>query len=588
MEKQLKIPSGSDQIPSQITEDPKNIVLYFLFQRANVEAEGTATAALRSIIAQFIQQTPTAFPYLLWKYEYLATKGNVIWSWDLLWRIFKEMFGHLRIGLSVFIVLDAVDECHIDSRTMFLEHLSSLVNDKHTQTLASPRTLTKMMVTSRNNEQILDALSPSTNVQINIGDSAADMKSFIQASVERFSTLKHLDAATSGEIRHFLEAKAEGMFLWVALILTELERRDQRLTKETIRSRLSSIPFTLASIYAGILNDAPHSRRDDLWRILRWLAFGKRFLRVSELEAALCEETNVTKWYDFQGDISYLCRSLVRINDNEEVQFVHETAREFILNHVRKDHGQDTSGINMDPHQADADIATTSIRFMLREDCMENFRAVTRLRYVPEIHQYLARIDELLRRNPFFGYAAQQWAAHLQTSNPPEALLQDLTFDFLSSAVRRDAIMRLMFYFNDSGSPLAPVRVSPLHMAAYFNLPWLVDRYLNQGISPNLVGCMGDTALIWAAEMGSLEPVKTLLRAGSDPNKAEVDGWTALHWAARNGHVRIAELLLESGAKIDAQDHNLSRPIDWAIGRGHCGVAAVLQRRSVQTFPFDS
>ncbi len=45
-----------------------SIILRFLFQKANAESEGNATAALRSIVAQIVEQVPAMFPYLLWTY----------------------------------------------------------------------------------------------------------------------------------------------------------------------------------------------------------------------------------------------------------------------------------------------------------------------------------------------------------------------------------------------------------------------------------------------------------------------------------------------------------------------------------------
>lgn len=59
-------------------------------------------------------------------------------------------------------------------------------------------------------------------------------------------------------------------------------------------SRLPSVPFALANVYKAILNDAPTSRFDNVWRLLRWLAFSKRTFKLAELEAALREEVQIS------------------------------------------------------------------------------------------------------------------------------------------------------------------------------------------------------------------------------------------------------------------------------------------------------
>lgn len=581
MDIQHEVPKSGDESKYTISDDRKLVILRFFFQRANTEAEGSAIAALGSILGQVVDQLPALFPYLLWKYEYIATKGIGNWSWDLLWGVFKEIIQNFPPQSTLLMIFDAVDECHVDSRMKFLEEMASLVRHQHLPNMSSDELRLKILVTSRAAEDVVNALSGFSCIEINNSQSASDMELFIQSRVAQLSCGRHLDPMTSETIQSFLKTNAQGMFLWVALILAELERRDQRLTTTTITSRLSSVPLTLVNVYRAILNNAPSSRLDDVWRILRWLALGKRVLNLSELEAALCEEVHITRWHDLLGDIMYLCGSLVRVDENTDVYFVHETARGFIIDHAVEFRAKDTGGITMTPPHAEADLATLSLSYVLRTDSMGILDRLTSLLHFKSTRQYISVIDQLLGSMPFLSYAVENWAVHLQAANTPEQTLRHLVLQFLDSSVRRDAIMRLTHFFSHSGSPSAPINVPKLHIASYFNLPWLVALYLEEGADPNEVGCMDDTALIWAAEMGSLEPVKTLLHAGTDPNKAERDNWTALHWAARNGHVQVAEVLLQNGAKAEARDWNDNSPLDWAIGRGNIDVATVIQKYCV-------
>jgi hypothetical protein len=308
--------------------------------------------------------------------------------------------------------------------------------------------------------------------------------------------------------------------------------------------------------------------------------FGKRALKVRELEEVLCRETKVKKWHDFVGDIKFLCGSLVRIQ-NDEVQFIHDSAREFTRGFAQEARKDDLGGIDMDPLKAESHIAKVCMEFMLDPELQATLKGISDLR---SLSHYYAELIALLRGKPFLGYATGYWATHFQPLRDPEKQLRSLTFEVFNSLIRRDALMRLIYFFNYSASPFAPRNASGLHLASYFNLPWLVDEYLSQGCDANIVACMEDTPLVWASEMGSSESVDHLLRAGADPNRAEIDGWTALHWAARNGHVRIVELLLQGGARADVQDVYGAYPIDWAIARRHRGVTAVLEMHQVCLF----
>jgi len=137
--------------------------------------------------------------------------------------------------------------------------------------------------------------------------------------------------------------------------------------------------------------------------------------------------------------------------------------------------------------------------------------------------------------------------------------------------------MTLTYFLNFQGNWNVPTHQTALHLAAYFDFPWLVDLYIAQDqASVNAVSQMDDTPLIWASEKGSTECVKKLLDAGADPNKFEFDGWSALHWASRNGHLDVVRLLLERGARLDQRDHKSHTPLDWAVDREHWEVVGVL------------
>src|SRR5204863_9090931 len=112
-------------------EQRMGIVLYFFFQRGNVE--GTAVAALRTIVKQLIDQIPSLDKFLLWQYEVLSLRGNFTWSWDTLWNVLLEMLGHLQDTARVLMIFDALDECDVGSRMLFLESMRSLIGDHQMQ-----------------------------------------------------------------------------------------------------------------------------------------------------------------------------------------------------------------------------------------------------------------------------------------------------------------------------------------------------------------------------------------------------------------------------------------------------------------------
>ena len=134
---------------------------------------------------------------------------------------------------------------------------------------------------------------PANLFEITIEDTASDIAALINSKVNQFASRRSLDDQTKQKLATSLLDRAKGTFLWVVLVLKELERRDERLTDELIASRLEKAPTTRVTTYEAILKTPPASRQSDLWRIIRWLMNARRVLAVSELERALCLELGI-------------------------------------------------------------------------------------------------------------------------------------------------------------------------------------------------------------------------------------------------------------------------------------------------------
>lgn len=82
-------------------------------------------------------------------------------------------------------------------------------------------------------------------------------------------------------------------------------------------------------------------------------------------------------------------------------------------------------------------------------------------------------------------------------------------------------------------------------------------------VSPDLR--RGATALMVAAQAGSLEDVRGLLDEGADVNARDpVLRWSALHWAARERHAGVCAELLRSNADIAIASVDGKTPVQVA------------------------
>lgn len=573
---------SEDQTQDQRTNSSPYVVLKFFYQKANQENAGNATVSLRSIITQLLDKFPTLISVAFQRYESLSTRGSVHWTWESLWDIFLEMLEKVPTGFTICLILDAIDECDKESRQTLLDLVRILADGGPLRPRsASPTPRLKILLTSRPDDHIFDELAQFNSLEIKGSDTSLDMSNFINSWIASFSQRRHLTMDVTRRIGHFIHGNAQGMFLWVVLIIEELERRDERLTDASIDSRLRSIPLTLVNTYKSILLQPPDSRKGDMWRILRWLIYGRRGLTLPELETALCLETGT--WLGFAGDLQFLCGSLFRsVGPRDEINLVHQTARDFLESFVEKASDDQLGNVALKAVAAHTHLAHICVRFLLRKDTfLQLEQALSSLKGQVD---YLYLIAAFLRQYPFICYAIENWANHIRAIGTPPPPLSSAIRQLLASRLHKDNIMRLEYYIKHNGSNCFPPGAAPLHLAAYLDFDWLVEAYITESkYSINVLCTTNDSPLIWACETGATASVEKLLAAGADPNVREIDGWTALHWAARNGHLRCAELLLEHGARIGWVDSEGLTALEWAAMGDHWAVFDVIAKKKEES-----
>ncbi|KPI45079.1 Vegetative incompatibility protein HET-E-1 [Cyphellophora attinorum] len=556
----------------------RTIVLFFLFQRSNNETTSLAAAALTNLVWQLAKQAPVALEVLSTRHALLSRRGKFDWSVGQLSDVLSDMLKALGSGSVIYIVIDAFDEATIESRESVIEwvHHNTVpyLNDPWHFEHTGP--IVKVLMTSRPDGEMLDHASNFARLDIKHSDTADDMNSLIQTRVADLAGRRRLSIEVVHRITQFLGTRAHGMFIWVILILKELEQRNERLTDEVVATKLSKIPAHLNDTYTLMLDSGSQARGNDMWRILRWLMFATRVLNLRELHDGMCLETGTDAWHDFRGDLEYMCGSLVQISGgNELVTFVHPTARDFIHSLTIETEHPVFHDVSMDYCAAHDHLAQICLQHFIQNGCLRKLveQLWTSKPYAERmqiVYQHLAHECSFCR------YAASAWYQHLQAAETPSAPLADTVLSLMEDRWSRDGLMILKFY--SEGRSWGPgSQQTTLHLAAYFNQPWLARQYIERNADAvNGTTYLYITPIVFAAEMGGTDVVRILLEAGADPDAFEKDGWSALHWAARNGCTAIVELLLDHGAQCNPQDAKGYTPLEWAIDREHWDAAARL------------
>lgn len=109
--------------------------------------------------------------------------------------------------------------------------------------------------------------------------------------------------------------------------------------------------------------------------------------------------------------------------------------------------------------------------------------------------------------------------------------------------------------------------MTSLHYAALYGCADGILECLSMKIDPNILDCLGRSALYILLARQTLDPIvmresaRTLLEGGADPNVGFEDDMTSLMLAVLTGDVDLVHLLCKYGASIDARFNTTSRLI---------------------------
>ncbi len=91
----------------------------------------------------------------------------------------------------------------------------------------------------------------------------------------------------------------------------------------------------------------------------------------------------------------------------------------------------------------------------------------------------------------------------------------------------------------------------PLHLAAWYNQPRLIDLLIQLESKPDKQDRKSQkTPLHIAAYLGHLEAWEALIKAGAHSNQQGVYHWMPMHYAAAQGHLEIIKHLFYHGAPL--------------------------------------
>jgi hypothetical protein len=252
-----------------ISGSPRDSIAYFYFKEADRQLRSFVTA-FQTMACDIADTDPFFFRHV---YKACSESPSSMHSASLLWEnVFQSYFGQRSCQSATYLIFDGLDEAVDTELEEFLRMLPILQYEA--------TGLVSVMLVGRPEmalqlTQTFGELPPEIRVSATTNNS--DIGLFVNESLPKLPHYKQISQSLRNDIRQTLIKKAGGMFLWVQLMLKELQ---PYYKSKNIRPILTQAPASISDMIHSILARFNRTLKgDDLFdfnELLVWTTWAKR------------------------------------------------------------------------------------------------------------------------------------------------------------------------------------------------------------------------------------------------------------------------------------------------------------------------
>lgn len=483
--------------------DPSRITLSFFFLARGTAEEKTTLGLYRSLLHQLFEIGSDLQESLEWMtVDGARTIQRDGWSEEALKQTLKYAVPKLG-NRSLTMFVDALDECDenkADDMVSFFEELCDYASETRVQV--------QICFSSRYYPTVVIEKGIEVSLEDETGHTE-DIRKYVNSRLSLKSKSKHAEALRS-EIRE----KSSGIFLWVVLVV-DILNKDISISIQKRREHLQRIPPKLNELFELILT----RDRDNLEQLrlcLNWVLFASRPLEPQELYFAIefGSHNKCSGFWD-QADLDLAAmetfvrsssKGLAEVTRNKasEVQFIHESVRDFLLGNYGNQWSQTSENLEGHGHQ------------ILRDCCFAQLNAsINQQVEIPDPLPTASRAAQLREtislRFPFLEYSAHNVFHHSNLAQGNGIEQEPFLSDFplqrwipINNALERDDNWR---YTNS---------VSLLYIFGKYDLADLIRNYSRRKFCFEMEAERYGPPILAALANDSRKAVRAFLRAQAD------------------------------------------------------------------------
>lgn len=569
--------SDSDSPDPWVYRDPtlsreSHIVAAFYYSFRGGCTETSHEMMLRSLLFQVFRANNRLFPYLQERYCKLK-KLSREWRYEDI-KAGLASLHQVHFKMTIVLVVDGMDESDNERRTDVLEFLTDFASQKSLCTV-------KLLIASRPESYVRPWMNRASHIVLE-RENTQDIQFVVKKGISKLEQLGNLmlDVGSQmsedpmgisdfSEIESYIIENSAGVFLWVKLVLKELEDCVMvgGYSLNDLDDLVRSLPKDLRGkegFYGLMVRrlSERHASNEVLgWRarrILTFLTFANRALSVDELGDALAipfQQLQLEKLrkYDIsrhrprdtETGLYSLTGGFVEVRkahigeESKFAQLIHQTTREFLLSRDKV-----ASPYDMTETSGDLDIVQTCLWYLqiifLSDVLLEEYSD----RSADE------RVSKHLSGFPFLEYVLSSFGDHLMrlTSTEGEDISIREEFEFMFPEISKKPTSYSALLWSEWISKISEnstVKQSSKSEAC-------LNSVMTAAASKNMVGTVKQCcilqasrrdALKGAASAGHTKIVRTLLEYGRT-SKSRIEGETdAFEAAAAHGHANVIGFL---------------------------------------------
>lgn len=602
-----------------------HITLSFFFLARGVVEEKSTTGLYRALLHQLFEK---AVDLKNSSMEWMTADGargigRSGWHESAL----KQTLIHAIQNLGnrmLTIFIDALDECdQIQALDMicFLEELCDCAGEAQVRL--------QICFSSRHYPTIAIQKGIQISLEDEIGHTE-DMKQYIKSKL-RLGTSSQAES-----LRSEILEKSSSIFLWVVLVLDILnsEYPNTSISIKRIRQRLKEIPPKLHDLFEMILT-RDGKNLDQLEICLKWILFAMRPLKPQELYFAVslgldkgCSSTwdqEDVRLDEMKSFVRSSSKGLAEVTRTKtcEVQFIHESVRDFLLGEYRGQWSKASSNFVGHSHRILRDCCLAQLKAsisqvidipdplpqasgaaQLREDISLKFPFLEYSILNVLCHANISEQNAVEQGDFLTHFPLQQWIflnnalerydirrytasasllyilaeknlANLIQIHPKKASCFDIENEryglpmFAALATRSDeAVQTFLKVQAESLPPMSHLHSLWNH---YCNVSYKSKNFVRNFNFSKRKGIAS-----YMVELGEEVILAFYLKQSTEMEFRDKHGSPLLAWAARDGHETIFRLLLEKGANFELKDNQSNTPLLLAARYGREAMVKVL------------